>query len=99
MAQTPVQSDSKAAKKRTRSPAYPYVNLEAAITRAKEFYDKEQRNSANINIAAKHWGFVDGSSSGQQTVAALMSFGLMPLDLPTAQGVRTNPNLLGHRLS
>jgi hypothetical protein len=77
MAQTPVQSDSKAAKKRTRSPAYPYVNLEAAITRAKEFYDKEQRNSANINIAAKHWGFVDGSSSGQQTVAALMSFGLM----------------------
>jgi hypothetical protein len=53
------------------------VNLETAITRAKQFYDKETRNTANINIAAKHWGFVDGSSSGQQMVAALMSFGLM----------------------
>ena len=77
MAQAPIQADSLAARKRTRSPAYPYVNLETAITRAKQFYDKEQRNGANINIAAKHWGFVDGSSSGSQTVAALMSFGLM----------------------
>ncbi len=64
-------------RKRTRSPAYPYVNLEGALTRAKQFYDKEQRNAANVNVATKHWGFVEDSSNGAQTVAALISFGLM----------------------
>jgi hypothetical protein len=64
-------------RKRTRSPAYPYVNLEVAISRAKQFYDKEARNAANVNVALKHWGFVEGSGIGAQTVAALISFGLM----------------------
>lgn len=64
-------------KARTRSPAYPYVNLETAITRAKEFFDKEQRNSANVSVATKDWGFKDGSSSGAQTIAALSSFGIL----------------------
>ncbi len=64
-------------RKRTRSPAYPFINLETAISRAKQFYDKEARNAANVNVAAKHWGFVEGSSNGAQTVAALISFGLM----------------------
>lgn len=64
-------------KKRTRSPAYPDINLETAIARAKEFYDKEQRNAANVNVAVKHWGFVEGSSNGAQTIAAMSSFGLL----------------------
>jgi hypothetical protein len=72
------QTDAEAEKrKRTRSPAYPFVNLETAIARAKEFWDKEQRNAANVNVAMTHWGFVAGSSNGAQTVAALTSFGLM----------------------
>lgn len=64
-------------KKRLRSPAYPYVNLETAIKRAKEFYDKEQRNGANLRIAVKHWGYEEKSSGGTQTAAALISFGLL----------------------
>jgi hypothetical protein len=64
-------------RKRTRSPAYPFVNLETALVRAKEFFDKEQRNAANVNVATKHWGFVEGSSNGAQTVAALTSFDLL----------------------
>jgi hypothetical protein len=64
-------------RKRTRSPAYPFINLETAINRAKQFYDKEQRNAANISVATKHWGFVEASSNGWSTVAALISFGLM----------------------
>jgi hypothetical protein len=64
-------------RKRTRSPAYPFINLEVAISRAKQFYEKEARNAANVNIAAKHWGFVEGSSNGAQTAAALISFGLL----------------------
>jgi hypothetical protein len=70
-------NEASSEKKRTRSPAYPYVNLETAIARVKQFYDKEGRNAANIQVAAKHWGMVEGSSAGLQTVAALISFGLM----------------------
>lgn len=64
-------------RKRTRSPAYPFVNLETAIARAREFYDKERRNAVNINVATKHWGFTEGSSNGAQTIAALTSFGVL----------------------
>jgi hypothetical protein len=64
-------------KRRLRSPAYPYINLEAAIKRAKEFYDKEQRNAANLRVAIKHWGYEEKSSGGTQTIAAMLSFGLL----------------------
>ena len=77
MAQINETQEAAAKRKRTRSPAYPYINLETAITRAREFYNREQRNAANINVATKHWGFVEDSSNGAQTIAALISFGLM----------------------
>jgi len=76
MATSPITTNEEK-RKRTRSPAYPFINLETAITRAKEFYDKEQRNSANVSVANKHWGFTDNSSSGAQTIAALSQFGLL----------------------
>jgi|SRR5581483_1670690 len=66
-----------AARKRQRSPAYPFINLETAIRRAKEFYDHEGRNSAPLKVAVKHWGYEEKSSGGLQTAAALISFGLM----------------------
>jgi hypothetical protein len=71
----PVEDDS--GKKRTRSPAYPFINLEAAIKRAKEFYDEETRNAASVKVAVKHWGYEEKSSGGLQTIAALISFGLL----------------------
>lgn len=64
-------------RKRSRSPSYPFVDLEAALKRAKEFYEREQRNPASIGIAVKHWNYNEKSSGGQQTAAALISFGLM----------------------
>ena len=64
-------------RKRMRSPAYPFINLETAIRRAKEFYDMEGRNSAHLKVAVKHWDYEEKSSGGLQTAAALMSFGLM----------------------
>jgi hypothetical protein len=64
-------------KKRMRSPAYPFINLETAIKRAKEFYDREGRNAAPLKVAVRHWGYEEKSSGGLQTAAALMSFGLM----------------------
>src|SRR5437899_1309957 len=64
-------------RKRMRSPAYPYVNLESALSRARAFYAAEQRNSAPLKIAAKHWNYEEKSSGAAQTAAALISFGLM----------------------
>ena len=91
-----LESDQEQEKrKRTRSPAYPYVNLETAIKRAKEFYDKEARNAANIKVAVKHWGFVESSSGGGQTIAALVSFGLMQDEgIGEARKVRLTQNAL-----
>ncbi|MGA9061104.1 MAG: hypothetical protein WB341_05480 [Terracidiphilus sp.] len=72
------KNDANAEKrKRQRSPAYPYINLETALKRAKEFYDKETRNAVNIKVAAKHWGYEEKSSGGLQTAATLLSFGLL----------------------
>ena len=82
-------------RKRMRSPAYPYVNLETAIKRAKEFYDREGRNAANLRVAAKHWGYEEKSSAGQQTAAALISFGLMQDDgTGDKRKVQLTPNAL-----
>jgi len=64
-------------RKRTRSPAYPFINLETALGRAKQFYDKEQRNAANVSVAMTHWGYTNDSSNGAQTIAALTSYGLL----------------------
>jgi hypothetical protein len=64
-------------RKRLRSPAYPFINLETAIKRAGEFYAKEKHNSAPLKVAVRHWGYEEKSSGGLQTAAALISFGLM----------------------
>lgn len=71
------QESDESTKKRLRSPAYPFVNLETAIKRAKAFYDREGRNAAPLAVMAKHWGYETKSSGSTQTAAALMSFGLM----------------------
>ena len=67
--------DSK--RKRMRSPEHPFINLEVALKRAKQFYDIEARNAASVNVAVKHWEYEPKSSGGLQTAATLISFGLM----------------------
>ncbi len=60
-----------------RSPAYPFVNLETAITRARELYGKERSHPTRIGTVAGHWGFGVKSSGGMQTIAALKQYGLL----------------------
>src|SRR5437879_5106905 len=63
---------------RLRSPAYPVINLETAVKRASEFYDKEHRNSAHPTVALKHWGYNDPKNSyAARVLAALKQFDLM----------------------
>lgn len=94
MATTPVTTNPEK-RRRTRSPAYPFINLETAIVRAKEFFDKEQRNAANVSVAVSDWGFKDASSNGAQTIAALSSFGLLQGEgIGDKRTVRLTPNAL-----
>jgi hypothetical protein len=77
MAVQPMANTGNGKGRRLRSPSYPGITLEAALKLAKEFYNLEKRNTANIGVALQHWGFKPKSSGGLVSVAALKSFGLL----------------------
>lgn len=60
-----------------RSPAYPAIDLEAAIRRAKALYDKEHDNRVPVATVLAHWKYSENSGAGMATVAALKQFGLL----------------------
>src|SRR2546427_2432659 len=63
--------------KKMRSPAYPGINLEIALKRARGLYDRERRNAVAFSVAVSYWGFGPKSSGGLVSVAAMKSFGLI----------------------
>jgi len=63
--------------KRHRSPAYPGINLQAALERARSIYAVERRNAANVSVVAKHWKLSPKSSGALIAFAALSAFGLV----------------------
>lgn len=71
------QPASAPAKKRLRSPSYPFVNLKRAIELAAKLWDAEKRHSVTIPIVCGHWGLSTKSSAGLLSVAALKKFGLL----------------------
>ena len=72
--------DEAEARKKVRSPSFPFIGLREALDRARAFYEAEQRNAARPETAAAHWGYSSKSSGGKQTIAALRSFGLLEGD-------------------
>ena len=74
---TKVQVQEAEKRKRTRSPAFPFINLETALRHAKEFYGEQQHHAAPVKVAVKLWSYGEKSSGGLQTTAALVSFGLL----------------------
>lgn len=69
------EKDDKA--KRVRSPQFPFIPLERAVARAREFDAAYRHNSTRAASAVKTWGYAEKSSGGIQTVAALMAYGLL----------------------
>lgn len=63
--------------KKVRSPAFPFIPLERAIQRARQFEAAYQHNWGRIANITKVWEYTEKSSGGIQTVAALVGFGLM----------------------
>ena len=64
-------------KSKDRSPAFPFITLEQALERSRQFYAEEKRGVAPFPRAAMHWRYSEASSGALQTVAALKSYGLM----------------------
>ena len=67
-------------KTKERSPTFPFITLENAIERARQFFDKEKRSSTPYTVAAGHWGYSPTSSGALQTASALKSYGLLTED-------------------
>ncbi len=64
-------------KKRMRSPNYPYISLERAVTLAENLFDSNKRYSVPLAAAAKSWEMSPTSSSIPRFIAALLSYGLL----------------------
>ena len=72
-----VETDSHQKRSRTRSPAYPYIPLPAALEKAAVLWQVEGRHPAAVSVALQHWGYKEDSSTGYSCVAALKKFGLV----------------------
>lgn len=71
-------SDLEIAKKaKDRSPNFPFISLEVAIERAKQFYAEEKRGAAPYLRAVRHWHYSPTSSGAMQTIGALKMYGLL----------------------
>jgi hypothetical protein len=61
-----------------RSPNYPSISLDVAISRARTLLDKEGRNAASMTIITGHWGYSSPSTGpASTTYSALIKFGLL----------------------
>lgn len=66
-----------ARRSKERSPTFPFISLERALDRARQFYGEEKRGVSPFTRAVRHWNYSESSSGALQTVAALKSYGLM----------------------
>jgi hypothetical protein len=73
-------------RKRTRSPAYPFIGLEAAIRYTQLAYQAEDRHPFAPEAAATYWDYTPSSSAVGQIISALKQYGL--LDEEGANGQR-----------
>jgi hypothetical protein len=64
-------------KSKDRSPTFPFITLERALERARQFYAEEKRGIAPYSRVVLHWNYSESSSGGLQTAAALKNYGLI----------------------
>jgi len=63
--------------KKTRSPAYPGIDLQEALTKAEIARKNIGKDGANIDTILHHWDFTPKSGMGLVALSALLKFGLM----------------------
>lgn len=64
-------------KLRTRSPAYPAIDLEEAVNKASALWKRASRHPVQADVAVTFWGYDEGSSTGLSALSALKKFGLV----------------------
>jgi hypothetical protein len=69
--------DTKPKARRVRSPAYPGITLEEALSRAESIRKAEGRNEAHVDTILSHWQYKPKSGAGLVVLSALIKFGLM----------------------
>jgi len=62
---------------RKRSPSYPSVDLERALTRTMQLWDKEKQYPTPIDSIVKLWGYANLNGPAGLTIAALKKYGLL----------------------
>lgn len=72
-----MSENGQAKKPKGRSPAYPSINLETAIQRARQLYDKERNYLTPVTTIAAHWGYRSLNGPAAQAIAALKRYGLL----------------------
>jgi hypothetical protein len=75
--QVQLGEQAKESKKKTRSPAYPAIDLEEALQRAELVRKEEGKNEAAIETVLHDMGYAPKSGAGQATLSALIKFGLL----------------------
>src|SRR5579885_628047 len=65
---------------RHRSPAYPAIGLQEAVSDSKTLYDDKRRNWVHIDAAMTTLNYKPKSGSGMRVLAALIMFGLLEDD-------------------
>lgn len=63
--------------KRFRSPPYPAFNLEKAIDRAIELFEKANHHQVGVSVLTTAWGMESSSGKVWRTAAALLQFGIL----------------------
>jgi hypothetical protein len=72
-----MSEDVSEARKKERSPSFPFIPLAKALERARAVHEKYRREPARVTVVGGVWGLGAKSSGLLQTVAALKQYGLM----------------------
>lgn len=60
-----------------RSPAYPAINLEIAIQRARQLYDRARQHPIPVDTIVNYWHYKSLNGPAAQALAALVKYGLV----------------------
>src|SRR6266496_6542820 len=60
-----------------RSPSFPAINLETAIRRARELYERDRQHPTPVEEIVRRWGYKGMSGPANLSVAALKKYGLL----------------------
>jgi hypothetical protein len=64
-------------KPKGRSPSYPAIDLETAIGRAVQLYERERQHPTALETIRRHWGYKSLNGPAALNLAALKKFGLI----------------------